>query len=100
MRQEDLKKLTDKPFTSDEFDKISYVYHYYPGIVTYADIALIWTISGIRLIDDMLPTARSVEEAEENVDRTKTLYENAQKRLNALLSTRSAKEVERIKWRE
>ena len=100
MRQEDLKKLTDKPFTSDEFDKISYVYRYYPGIVTYADIALIWTIGGIRLIDDMLPTARSAEEAEENVERTKTLYEKAQARLNTLLSTGSAKEVERIKWGE
>ena len=48
MLQEEFKRLTDKPFTEEEFEKIHYVYIFYPGIVTHADIALIWAIGGIR----------------------------------------------------
>ena len=34
MLQEEFKRLTDKPFTEEEFEKIHYVYIFYPGIVT------------------------------------------------------------------
>ena len=63
-----------------------YVYCYYPGIVTHADIALIWDIGGIRLIDDMLPTARKIEEAENCANRARREYEKARDCLNALLA--------------
>lgn len=86
MLQEEFRRLTDKPFTENEFEKIHYVYCYYPGIVTHADIALIWDIGGIRLIDDMIPTARRIEEAENCANRARREYEKARDCLNALLA--------------
>ena len=86
MLQEEFKRLTDKPFTEEEFEKIHYVYIFYPGIVTHADIALIWAIGGIRLIEDMLPTARKIDEAEQRVRAARTRYETAKEHLNAVLS--------------
>lgn len=86
MLQEEFKRLTDKPFTEEEFEKIHYVYIFYPGIVTQADIALIWAIGGIRLIEDMLPTARKIDEAEQRVRAARTRYETAKEHLNAVLS--------------
>ena len=86
MLQEEFKRLTDKPFTEEEFEKIHYVYIFYPGIVTHADIALIWAIGGIRLIEDMLPTARKIDEAEQRVQAARTRYETAKEHLNAVLS--------------
>lgn len=86
MLQEEFKRLTDKPFTEEEFEKIHYVYIFYPGIVTHADIALIWAIGGIRLIEDMLPTARKVEEAENRVSKARRDYETAREYLDAVLA--------------
>ena len=82
MLQEEFKRLTDKPFTEEEFEKIHYVYIFYPGIVTHADIALIWAIGGIRLIEDMLPAARKIDEAEQRVRAARTRYETAKEHLN------------------
>lgn len=85
MLQEEFRRLTDKPFTENEFEKIHYVYCYYPGIVTHADIALIWDIGGICLIKDMMTTARRVEEEKCRLDAARTEYERARNRYKELI---------------
>lgn len=49
------------------------------------DVADLWTIGGICLIRDMLPTARRVEEAEHEQNAARTAYEHARDAYNELL---------------
>lgn len=80
MLESEFERLTDKPFTPEEFEKIHFVYCYYPGVETHADIALIWAIGGIRLIEDMMPTAKRVENAEQEMRKARRMYETAKER--------------------
>ncbi|MGN0630958.1 MAG: hypothetical protein ACI4JN_06480 [Ruminococcus sp.] len=80
MLESEFERLTDKPFTPEEFEKIHYVYCYYPGVKTHADIALIWAIGGIRLIEDMMPTAQKIADAEQEMRKARRFYEAARER--------------------
>lgn len=80
MLQTEFERLTDRPFTEEEFWKIHFVYCYYPGVNTHADIALIWQIGGIQLIDDMTPTAKTFQKAEQELKIAKDLYQEAKER--------------------
>lgn len=62
MLQSEFDRLTSRPYTEEEFSDIHYVYCYHPSVESKKDIADLWTIGGICLIKDMLPTARRVEE--------------------------------------
>ena len=77
MLQSEFEQLTDRPFTEKEFSTIHYVYCYHPAANTHTAIAQLWTLGGIRLIRDMLPTAKKLEEVEEEMKA-------AQERLSAL----------------
>ena len=77
MLQFEFEQLTDRPFTEEEFSTIHYVYCYHPAANTHAAIAQLWTLGGIRLIRDMLPTAKKLEEVKEEMKA-------AQERLSAL----------------
>ncbi len=77
MLQSEFKRLTARPFTDTEFSTINYVYCYHPATNTHAAIAQLWTLGGIRLIRDMLPTAKKLEGIEENM-------KVEQEKLNAL----------------
>lgn len=85
MLQEEFRRLTDKPFTENEFEKIHYVYCYHPSVESKKDIADLWTIGGICLIKDMLPTARRVEEEKCRLDAARTEYERARNTYNELM---------------
>ncbi len=73
MLQSEFEQLTDRPFTEEEFSTIHYVYCYHPAANTHAAIAQLWTLGGIRLILDMLPTAKKLEgiEADMKVEQEK-----------------------------
>lgn len=77
MLQSEFDKLTSRPYTEEEFSDIHYVYCYHPAIQIKKDIADLWTIGGICLIKDMLPTARRVEEEKCRLDAARTEYEHA-----------------------
>ena len=62
MLQSEFDRLTCRPYTEAEFSEIHYVYCYHPAVKSKKDIAELWTIGGICLIKDMLPTARRVDE--------------------------------------
>ena len=64
MLQSEFDRLTSRPYTEAEFSEIHYVYCYHPAVQSKKDIAELWTIGGICLIKDMLPTARRGEDAE------------------------------------
>lgn len=66
MLQSEFDRLTSRPYTEAEFSEIHYVYCYHPAVQSKKDIADLWTIGGICIIKDMLPTARRVKE--ENAD--------------------------------
>lgn len=57
MLQSEFDRLTSRPYTEAEFSEIHYVYCYHPAVRSKKDIAELWTIGGICLIKDMLPTA-------------------------------------------
>lgn len=84
MLQSEFERLTDRPYTEEQFEKIHYVYCYYPGIETHANIAMIWTLGGIRLIEDMMPTAKRVAEAERDMHKARRAYEAARERYRAV----------------
>ena len=77
MLQSEFNRINDRPFTEEEFSTIHYVYCYHPAANTHAAIALLWTLGGIRLIRDMLPTAKKLEGIKENM-------KVEQEKLNAL----------------
>ncbi len=85
MLESEFQRLTDKPFTPEEFEKIHYVYCYYPGVETHADIALIWAIGGIRLIEDMMHTAKRIADAEQELRKARRMYETAKERYREVL---------------
>lgn len=95
MLQSEFERLTDKPFTEDEFTKIHYVYCYYPGIMTHADIALIWAIGGIRLINDMMPTAQKIANAEQEMHKARRIYEAARERYREVFDGNEPETIER-----
>lgn len=86
MTVSEFKRLTDKPFTEEEFEKIHFVYENYPGVTTQADIALIWAIGGIDLINDMLQRAykgaSSHDDSDEEIDRLKQALHIALRKLD------------------
>ena len=68
-----------------EFSEIHYVYCYHPAVQSKKDIADLWTIGGICLIKDMLPTARRVKEEKCRLEAARTEYERARNRYKELI---------------
>lgn len=57
MNEEELKRMTDRPFTEKQFTALCFIRENYPGICCDADVALIWQIGGQNLVDDMMRRA-------------------------------------------
>ena len=85
MLQSEFDQLTSRPYTEEEFSDIHYVYCYHPAVQSKKDIADLWTIGGICLIKDMLPTARRVEEEKCRLDAARTEYERARDAYDELM---------------
>lgn len=85
MLQSEFDRLTSRPYTEAEFSEIHYVYCYHPAVKSKKDIAELWTVGGICLIKDMLPTTRRVEEAEHKRNAARTAYEHARDAYDELL---------------
>lgn len=100
MLESEFQRLTDKPFTPEEFEKIHYVYCYYPGVETHADIALIWAIGGIRLIEDMMYTAKRVADAEQELRKARRMYETAKERYHEVLDGNDTEDAEPMEWQQ
>lgn len=64
MNEEELKRMTDRPFTEKQFTALCFIRENYPGICCDADVALIWQIGGQNLVDDMMRRAVKCKKAE------------------------------------
>lgn len=69
MNKMEFNELTNRPFTDADYKIIEYVYNYYPCLDWHRNpkqhIAALYTNYGMRIIKDMLPTAKKAERLEE-----------------------------------
>lgn len=73
MNEEELKRMTDRPFTEKQFTALCFIRENYPGICCDADVALIWQIGGQNLVDDMMRRAVMCKKAEETLAEIESL---------------------------
>ena len=60
MMKSEFEEITKKEVTEIEYKKIDTVYLFYPGIQDKSQIADIFKIGGMMLINDMLPRAKKI----------------------------------------
>ena len=71
----------------EEYTTIEYVYNYHPSIDAVKgkeQIAYLYTNFGMRVVYDMLPTAKLAEQLENEVNNTRRAYELAKKKYDNL----------------
>lgn len=73
MNEEELKRMTDRPFTEKQFTALCFIRENYPGICCDADVALIWQIGGQNLVDDMMLRAVKCKKAEATLAEIESL---------------------------
>lgn len=73
MNAEELKRMTDRPFTEKQFTALCFIRENYPGICCDADVALIWQIGGQNLVDDMMRRAVKCKKAEATLAEIESL---------------------------
>lgn len=73
MNEEELKRMTDRPFSEKQFESLCFIRENYPGICCNADVALIWQIGGQNLVDDMMQRAVKCKKAEETLAEIESL---------------------------
>lgn len=73
MNEEELKRMTDRPFTEKQFTALCFIRENYPGICCDADVALIWQIGGQNLVDDMMRRAVKCKKAEATLAEIESL---------------------------
>lgn len=84
MLQSEFEKLTDRPFTTNEFEIILYVHRFHPAAKVPLATAQLWTLGGIRLFRDMLPTAKTLRTIEENVKSTQAKVDRLKREYDAI----------------
>lgn len=73
MNEEELKRMTDRPFSEKQFEALCFIRENYPGICCDADVALIWQIGGQNLVDDMMRRAVKCKKAEATLAEIESL---------------------------
>lgn len=73
MNKEELKRMTDRPFSEKQFEALCFIRENYPGICCDADVALIWQIGGQNLVDDMMLRAVKCKKAEATLAEIESL---------------------------
>lgn len=73
MNEEELKRMTDRPFSEKQFEALCFIRENYPGICCDADVALIWQIGGQNLVDDMMRRAIKCKKAEATLAEIESL---------------------------
>ena len=70
MMKHEFEKKLGKPVTRKEYKDIEFVYTFHPSVSNTGgktQIAELYKIGGIRLIRDMIPTARKAQELENKI---------------------------------
>ena len=78
MMKEEFEELIGKKVTEQEYDDIETVYTFYPTLSEVEgknQIAYLYRIHGMRIINDMLPTANKAAEYEDMIMKGKNKLE-------------------------
>ena len=78
MMKEEFEELIGKKVTQQDYKDIEYVYEFYPTLSEVEgknQIAYLYRIHGMRLIKDMLPTAKKAAEYEDMIMKEKNNLE-------------------------
>ena len=79
-KQEFLDRIKTQNIPTDaQYKEVEFVYTWHPSIDEVSgksQIASLWDIGGIRLIRDMMPTARKAQELEQQIQNTQLQLTN------------------------
>ena len=75
---------THKLPTNEEYGNIEFVYTYHPSIGDKKAIVKLWADFGNKIIEDMMPRARMVMQAENDMRRAEASYKNAKDFYNSM----------------
>lgn len=70
MTKQEFESRAKRSISDNEYDKLEYVYAFHPSIDETKgkdQIALLWDTFGIRIIEDMMPTAKKAEELDNKI---------------------------------
>ena len=84
MMKEEFESRLGGPVSDAEYRDIEYVYQFYPTIDTKDQIVDLYKIGGMRLIRDMIPTARQAQVLWDKVLQAQRDLEKARDRYEAL----------------
>lgn len=79
MTKQEFEERLNKTVNSTDYEKIEEVYEYHPSISETDgkdQIAYLFKTFGMRIITDMLPTARKAKELEEKIRQARLTLEN------------------------
>lgn len=87
MMKDEFEKRIGKTVSADEYRKIEYVYMFHPLLDDVGgkdQIASLYMIGGMRLINDMMPTAEKAEILSDQILETRATLDKLTKKYNAL----------------
>lgn len=87
MMKEEFEKRIGKTVSTDEYRKFEYVYMFHPLLEDVGgkdQIASLYLIGGMRLINDMMPTAEKAEILSGQIQETRATLDRLTNKYNAL----------------
>ncbi len=84
MMKEEFESRFGSPVSDAEYRDIEYVYQFYPTIDTKDQIVEIFKLGGMRIIKDMIPTARQAQALWDKVMQTQRDLEKVRDQYEAL----------------
>ena len=97
MMKEEFEKIIGREVTPPEYAKIEFVYQFHPTIPEVGGketIAKLFEIGGMRLIKDMLPTARIAKDLEERLHHMRLEVARTQEIMRQLAAGTMSEEEE------
>ena len=79
MMQDEFEKMIGKTVTPEDYSNIELVYTFYPGDMMKQVFADLYKAGVMVLIGDMLPRAKKIKSAENEIQRLKVELENFSK---------------------
>lgn len=87
MMKDEFEKRIGKTVSADEYRKIEYVYTFHPLLEDVGgkdQIASLYLIGGMRLINDMMPTAEKAEVLSNQIQEIRATLDKLTNKYNAL----------------
>ena len=98
MTKQEFEKISGKTVSQGDYAKIEFVYQFHPSIPNVEGkemIAELYNLGGMRLIKDMLPTARTNKDLEERLHHMRLEVARTQEIMRQLAAGTMTEEEER-----